>query len=134
MDYKKPIVIAEFGCNHMGDFELAKEFIKRATIYSQVDVVKFQKINGKNYLLRNNAPHPNSCNSFGKTYGEHREFLEFTKEQHKILKNICEEFGVIYSSSVWYLTSAKEIASLEPTLIKIPSACNNNLEMIKTCN
>lgn len=132
MNYKKPIVIAEVGCNHMGDFELAKEFIKRAVIYCNVDVIKFQKRNVRELLTKEQyyTPHPNPSNSFGKTYGEHREFLEFTKEQHQVLKNICEEFGVTYSSSVWDLTSAKEIAYLKPNLIKIPSACNNNMEIL----
>ena len=40
---KKPRVIAEVGCNHKGDLELAKEFIKIAKIYAKADVVKFQK-------------------------------------------------------------------------------------------
>jgi sialic acid synthase SpsE len=78
-----------------------------------------------------NAPHPHPENSYGNTYGEHREFLEFTAEQHAILKEYCEECGVVYSTSVWDLTSAKEIAALEPELIKIPSACNLNKPMLE---
>lgn len=78
-----------------------------------------------------NAPHPNPVNSYGKTYGEHREFLEFTADQHKQLKEWCEEFGIIYSTSVWDLTSAKEIAALNPQFIKIPSACNNHFKMLQ---
>ncbi|MGB8703598.1 MAG: N-acetylneuraminate synthase family protein, partial [Gillisia sp.] len=35
-----------------------------------------------------------------------------------------------YATSVWDLTSAREIASLNPDFIKIPSACNNNFEML----
>ena len=38
--------------------------------------------------------------------------------------------GLDYSTSVWDLTSAKEIASLQPKFIKIPSACNNNMKML----
>ena len=38
--------------------------------------------------------------------------------------------GIIYSTSVWDLTSAKEITALKPELIKIPSACNNHYEML----
>ena len=37
---------------------------------------------------------------------------------------------IIYSTSVWDLTSAKEIAAFQPQLIKIPSACNNNYNML----
>lgn len=78
-----------------------------------------------------NAPHPNPVNSYGKTYGEHREYLEFTAEQHRELKEYCDQLGITYSTSVWDLTSAKEIAALEPDFIKIPSACNNHYKMLE---
>jgi len=57
--------------------------------------------------------------------------LEFTLEQHAQLKAWCEDAGIIYSTSVWDLTSAKEITSLHPQFIKIPSACNTNSPMLK---
>ena len=125
-------VIAEIGCNHKGDMEIAKELIKVAKIYCNADVVKLQKRNNRELLTEEqyNAPHPNPANSYGDTYGAHREFLEFTAEQHRELKKYCEELGIVYSTSVWDLTSAKEIASLNPELIKIPSACNNHYEML----
>jgi len=125
-------VIAEIGCNHKGEMEIAKELIKVAKIFCNADVVKFQKRNNKELLTEEqyNAPHPNPANSYGDTYGEHREYLEFSAEQHAELKNYCEEFGITYSTSVWDLTSAKEIAALKPELIKIPSACNNHYEML----
>ena len=131
--YIKPFVIAEIGCNHKGDMEIAKELIKVAKIFSNVDAVKFQKRNNKELLteVQYNKPHPNPQNSYGDTYGLHREYLEFDLKQHTELKNYCEEIGVIYSASVWDLTSAQEIASLDPRFIKIPSACNNNFEMLE---
>ena len=130
--YEKPFVIAEIGCNHKGDLEIAKELIKVAKIFCNVDAVKFQKRNNKELLTeeQHNQPHPNPSNSYGETYGLHREYLEFSLLQHAELKQYCEEIGVVYSTSVWDLTSAKEIASLNPTFIKIPSACNNNFEML----
>lgn len=130
--YKKPRLIAEIGCNHKGDMEIAKELIKTAAIYCKADVVKFQKRCNKELLTpeQYNAPHPNPANSYGKTYGEHREFLEFTVDQHKELKEYCDEMNIEYSTSVWDLTSAKEITTLQPKLIKIPSACNNHYEML----
>lgn len=125
-------IIAEAGCNHKGDMQVAKELIMTAALFCKADVIKFQKRCNKELLTpeQYNAPHPNPENSYGETYGEHREFLEFDKEQHRQLKKWCEEFGIVYSTSVWDLTSAKEIAELEPELIKIPSACNNNYKML----
>ncbi|XCF07750.1 N-acetylneuraminate synthase family protein [Tamlana crocina] len=132
-NYKKPYIIAEIGCNHKGDMGIAKELIKVAKIFCNVDAVKFQKRNNKELLTEEqyNKPHPNPVNSYGNTYGAHREFLEFDLEQHAELKSYCEEIGITYSTSVWDLTSAKEIASLNPEFIKIPSACNNNVEMLE---
>ncbi len=133
MEYSKPKVIAEIGCNHKGDMEIAKKMIKTAAIYCEADAVKFQKRCNKELLTpeQYNAPHPNPTNSYGRTYGEHREFLEFTVEQHRELQKYCEEVGIEYSTSVWDLTSAKEIAGIKPSFIKIPSACNNHYEMIE---
>lgn len=133
MEYLKPFVIAEIGCNHKGDMDIAKRLIRTAAIYCEVDAVKFQKRCNRELLTpeQYNAPHPNPANSYGKTYGEHREFLEFTVEQHRELKEYCEEMNIVYSTSVWDLTSAKEIASLHPKFIKIPSACNNHYEMLE---
>lgn len=131
-DNKNPIVIAEIGCNHKGEMEIAREMILTAAQFCKVDVVKFQKRNPEELLTpeEHRAPHPNQVHSYGKTYGEHREFLEFNLDQHKQLKEWCEEWGLVYSTSVWDMTSAEEITSLNPQLIKIPSACNLKFDML----
>ena len=128
-----PKIIAEIGCNHKGDMQIAKELITTAALFCKVDVIKFQKRTNKELLSESqyNAPHPNPQNSYGETYGAHREFLELDLEQHRQLKTWCEDLGVAYSTSVWDLTSAKEITSLNPILIKIPSACNLKFEMLE---
>lgn len=124
-------VIAEIGCNHMGRMETAKELISVAAHVCKADYAKFQKRNNRELLSREqyNAPHPVPANSYGATYGEHREALEFTVEQHAELKAFCESQGIGYATSVWDMTSAREIAALEPDLIKIPSATNSNYEL-----
>ena len=131
--YNKPFVIAEAGCNHMGQMSIAKDLIETAAHFCKADAIKFQKRCPKELLTpeQYNAPHPNPVNSYGATYGAHREFLEFSVEQHAQLKKWCEEAGIIYSTSVWDLTSAKEITSLNPKFIKIPSACNTHFEMLQ---
>lgn len=133
MKYTKPFIIAEAGCNHMGQMEIAHKLIITAARECKADAIKFQKRCPKELLTEEqyNAPHPNPKNSYGKTYGEHREFLEFTAEQHAQLKKWCEEEGIIYSTSVWDMTSTKEITKLNPKFIKIPSACNTNYEMLE---
>jgi len=130
---KKPKVVAEIGCNHKGQMEIAHEMIMMAAKFCKVDAVKFQKRNNREYLSEEqyNAPHPNPINAYGKTYGEHREFLEFDLDQHRQLKAWCEEYGLEYGTSVWDVTSAREIASLNPVGIKVPSACNTNFPMLE---
>ena len=39
---KSPKIIAEIGCNHKGDMNIAKEMIMTAATYCKVDVVKLQ--------------------------------------------------------------------------------------------
>jgi N-acetylneuraminate synthase len=131
-DYKKPRVISEIGCNHMGSMEIAKELISLSK-QCGATYAKFQKRNNRELLTdeQYNAPHPVPHNSYGQTYGAHREFLEFSQEQHAELKSYSESLGIEYSTSVWDLISANEIIELNPKLIKVPSACNNNFPMLK---
>lgn len=128
----KPKVIAEIGCNHLGKMDIAKELILLAK-QCGATVAKFQKRNIKELLSEEayNAPHPQPWNSYGENYGKHREALEFTIEQHAELKEYCEEVDIEYSTSVWDLTSTKEVISLNPGLIKVPSAVNNNISLLK---
>jgi N-acetylneuraminate synthase len=130
---KQPKIIAEIGCNHKGDINIAREMIITAAAYCKVDIVKFQKRNNKELLTEEeyNAPHPNQTHSYGTSYGMHREYLEFNLDQHRQLQTWCKENNVEYSTSIWDVTSAKEICRLNPALIKIPSACNLNKELLE---
>jgi len=128
--YKEPKLIAEIGCNHRGELETAKELLTLAKA-NGATVGKFQKRTNKELLTpeQYNAPHPNPDNSYGSTYGEHREFLELSVEDHRELQAHCKEIGLVYSCSVWDTTAAKEIVSLNPPLIKVGSPTNQHWEM-----
>ncbi len=130
--YIEPFIIAEIGCNHKGDLELAKELIKLAK-ECDATIAKFQKRTPKELLTEEqyNTPHPVPYNSYGNTYGAHREFLEFNQAQHAELKEYAESIGIEYSTSVWDVTSAKEMVAFKPNMLKVPSACNNHFEMLK---
>merc|ERR1719214_331219 len=105
--HREPKVIAEIGGNHKGEIEIAKELLSLAK-EAGATVGKFQKRNPKELLTKEQyeAPHPNPNNSFGNTYGEHRENLELTVDQHRLLKEHCDKIGLGYSCSVWDTTSA----------------------------
>jgi len=131
-NFHKPKTIAEIGCCHLGDFERAKELIRLAKICG-ADYVKLQKRNPDESTPEHMKfePHPNKMFAYGETYLEHRQNLELNIEQHTELMAYCSEIGIGYSSSVWDLTSAIEIASLNPDFIKVPSACNRHTEMLE---
>jgi sialic acid synthase len=104
-----------------------------AATFCKVDAVKFQKRTPRELLsvTEYDMPHPNPMHAYGETYGKHREFLEFDADQHRRLKATCEQLGVAYSTSVWDLTSAKEIVPLAPQFLKIPSACNLRFDLLE---
>ena len=123
MQYHEPKVMAEIGCNHMGSVEIAKELLTLAK-NAGCEYAKFQKRCPKELLTPEQyaAPHPNPRNAYGDTYGAHREFLELTVDQHRELHEHCKTIDLGYSCSVWDITSAKEIVSLNPDLIKVSAA------------
>lgn len=129
----RPKIIAEIGCNHKGSIDIAKEMVVIAKKFCNVDIVKFQKRNPRELLdeVEYKTPHPIKTNSYGDTYGKHREFLELSLDDHIELKNLCENINIEYSSSVWDVSSAKDIISINPKFIKIPSACNMDMELLE---
>jgi len=83
-------ITAEIGINHNGQIEIAKKLIDQASLIG-IDAVKFQKrtideLYRKEYLK---TPYIKDS-SFGKTYGEHKHFLEFSDEQLFELKQYTE--------------------------------------------
>ena len=124
-------IVAEIGCNHMGQINLAKKFMDKLANYCDAKYVKFQKRDNTTLFNEDeyNAAHPNPVNSFGKTYGEHREKLELNINEHKILKKYSKKLGLVYATSVWDLNSTKQIVKLNPNYIKIPSGTNLNFQI-----
>lgn len=129
-----PVVIAEVGCNHQGDLDLARKMV-RAAARAGADIVKFQKRDldtWRRVLPWWDGPHPNPTAAFGSTYYEHRRALELDGFEHRKLADCCREWGVGYSCSVWDLPSLAVISEAVPfPILKIPSAANNNLDLIR---
>lgn len=122
-------VVCEIGCNHQGDINIAKEMIRQAKLAGS-DYCKFQKRDIDNHPEWKTRPYENK-NSFGKTYYDHRKYLELSIEQHSELKQYCEEISIGYSCSVWDIQSAKDIIQLNPNYIKIPSALNDDYDLLE---
>ena len=115
--------VAEVGCNHQGDLKFAFKMIDKLVDFCGVKFVKFQKRNPMELLGKEkyNKPHPVPENSFGKTYGLHREKLEFNIYQHKKIKKYCKSKKIEYMCSAWDVTSLKQLIRLKMNHIKIPS-------------
>lgn len=104
-----PLLIAEIGGNHEGNFEYAKKLAKLA-IDSDVDYVKFQIYTGDTLVSRAESPDRN----------KHFKKFELTNEQHRYLAQMVTEAGIKYTSSVWDLDAMNWIDEFI-TLYKIGS-------------
>lgn len=125
-------VVAELGNIHLGKMDRAKYLIDLAVL-CKADYVKFQKRNPIESvpLELQNQPHPKPAFAYGDTYLQHRINLELNIDQHAELKAYCEKVHIKYATSVWDMTSAREVVQLNPEYVKIPSACNMNFEMLE---
>lgn len=124
-------VIAEIGHNHQGSIEKAKEMF-RAAKECGVDAVKLQKRDNRSLYTRAlyNQPYDHE-NSFGPTYGEHREALEFGKEEYIELKRFAGELGLIFFATVFDFASADFLADLDVPAYKIASGDLLNTPLLK---
>ena len=128
---ERPFIIAEIGNNHNGDIEIAKKLIEEAKRCG-VDAVKFQTKNVEESfskeLLDKEYTGPNS---FGKTYREHKEYLEFSDEELVELASISKEQGILFSCSAFDIDSYDFIEkSIDPEFHKIPSPLTVNHELL----
>lgn len=95
-----PLLIAEIGGNHEGDFEKAKFYLDLA-IESGVDCVKFQLYKGDTLVNKKLSP----------TRNQHFKKFELSKDQHIELAEKCLEHGVLYNASIWDLEMLEWIDS-----------------------
>ncbi len=124
-------VIAEIGANHMGDVEICKEIIQAAKSCG-ASAIKMQKRNNKTLFTKAayDAPYDNE-NSFGDSYGEHREFVEFGKEEFLELKRFCSEIGITMFSTAFDLESVDFLEEIELPAYKVASGDITHIPLIE---
>ena len=98
-----PMLIAEIGGNHEGDFEVAKELTRQA-ISTGVDFIKFQLYTGDTLVSPVESP----------TRNEHFKKFELSKEQHIELAKMCHNAGIGYMASTWDLDMLDWIDEYSP--------------------
>jgi len=126
-----PFIIAEIGNNHNGDIEIAKKLIEIASQIG-VDAVKFQVKDIESSFSKELLEKPyNGPNSFGKTYREHKEFLEFNKDQLKTLYEYSRQKGIICFSTPFDIKSVELLENLNNPIYKISSFHVTDIPLIK---
>ena len=123
-------VIAEVGHNHQGNIESCKKLFLEAKL-SGANAVKLQKRNNKKLYTEKfyNSPYDNP-NSYGKTYGLHREFLEFDKNQYLELKKYAKEIDITFFATPFDFDSVDFLEEINLPFYKIASADITNLPLI----
>jgi sialic acid synthase len=125
-------VIAEIGHNHQGNLDKALEMIVIAAKYCNVHAVKFQKRHNKDlYTKKFYNKDYNGQNSYGKTYGEHREALEFDKNEYQELIKCAKKHHVDFMSTAFDIPSVDFLEELGVSSYKIASADVTNTTLIE---
>jgi N-acetylneuraminate synthase/sialic acid synthase len=124
-------VIAEIGHNHQGSLDKAKQLFKAAAECG-VNAVKLQKRDNKSLFTKAayNKPYENE-NSFGDTYGAHREALEFGRAEFVELKQYAKELGVTMFATAFDIPSADFLAELDMPVYKIASGDLKNTPLLR---
>jgi N-acetylneuraminate synthase/sialic acid synthase len=130
-DHNDCYVVAEIGNNHQGSVEKAKELFLHAKECG-ANAVKLQKRHNRLLYTRALYESPyNHENSFGTTYGEHREALEFGKDEYAELKQYARQLGITMFSTVFDFASADFLEELDMPAYKIASGDLRNTPLLK---
>jgi sialic acid synthase SpsE len=135
-------VIGEVGQNHNGSMIIAKEIIDRVAqpqideltgeALAPMDAVKFTKRDLKEELTDSAMRRPYSGrNSFGATYGEHRQALELNDEQHFELYQYAKERGLEFVETLCARGCLTMLNHFKPDKLKVASRDLTNLPLLE---
>lgn len=115
-------VVAEIGCNHQGDVDLAIRMVEESAS-AGADIVKFQKRDNRTlfsddlyYQIYDNP------NSYGETYGEHREKLELDANDFNRIKKCARTLGIGLQVTPFDFASLEFCEKIDFDSYKIASA------------
>ncbi len=124
-------VIAEIGHNHGGDPNEAKALFSAAAA-AGASAVKLQKRDNRAIFTREMFDRPyGGRNSYGPTYGKHREALEFSEVEYRELKDFATEIGIDFFTTAFDESSLNFIMNLELPAIKIASGDLTNTPLLE---
>lgn len=123
-------VIAEVGHNHQGSVDTCKKLFDAAAQFGS-NCVKLQKRDNRSLYTK--AYYDRSYdneNSYGATYGEHREALEFGRDEYIELKKYAEQLGVEFMSTAFDMKSVEFLEDVGVTAYKTASGDITNTPML----
>ncbi|HSO61468.1 MAG TPA: N-acetylneuraminate synthase family protein [Desulfobacterales bacterium] len=123
-------VIAEIGHNHQGKLKTCMEMFKVAKECG-ADAVKLQKRDNRSLYTKAGYEKPyDNPNSYGATYGEHREALEFGESEYKELKAYAKEIGLTLFATAFDVPSVDFLAKLDMPAFKVASGDLKNTPLL----
>lgn len=125
-------IIAEVGVNHNGCLENAKKLIEMAHRCG-ADAVKFQKkhIDSDVQVVNMESQNDKWALPFGKNLLEHQDFLEFSQDKFKELKEYADKLGIMFLASAWDEDSADYLVDLGVPILKIGSPDLTNFSLLE---
>ena len=124
-------VIAEIGHNHQGSVEKCRELFLAAR-NAGVQAVKLQKRDNRTLFTKAAYDKPyDNPNSYGETYGEHREFLEFGLAEYRELQVYAKELGLDFFATAFDIPSADFLHSLDVPAFKFASGDIRTTPLLK---
>ncbi len=124
-------VIAEIGHNHQGNLEQCKRMFAVAKECG-ANAVKLQKRDNRSLYTKAmyDSPYVHR-NSYGATYGEHREKLEFGRAEYEELIRHAKDLGITFFSTAFDIPSADFLAELDMPAYKIASGDLTNIPLLR---
>ncbi|HVW19091.1 MAG TPA: N-acetylneuraminate synthase family protein [Solirubrobacteraceae bacterium] len=124
-------VIAEVGHNHQGSVEQARALLAEAKACG-ANAVKLQKRDNRRLYTRAFYDRPYEHeNSFGATYGEHREALELGRSEYEELIAYAREIGITLFATAFDEPSVEFLAELDMPAYKVASGDLTNVALIR---
>jgi sialic acid synthase len=139
---KPTYIIGEIGQNHNGEVEIAKKLIDVITepVIDQLFGQKLMPMNAVKMTRRDlneelsasemHRPYENP-NSFGKTYGEHRAFLELNDEQHFEVYRYAKAKGLEFVETLCAKGCLSMLSLFTPDRLKVASRDLTNLPLLE---
>lgn len=134
-------IIGEIGQNHNGSVDIAKliiDVVSRPVVdklfgkkLKGMDAVKLTKRDLTQELSASQMAKPyDTPHSFGKTYGEHREFLELDDQEHLEIYNYAKSYGLDFVETLCAVGCLSLLKLFTPDKLKVASRDLTNLPLL----